>query len=105
MQVVHELLRASHRKGGDEQPSAPLRCFGDDARKVLPRGIDTLVIAVAVGGLHDHDVRRVRGRRRIPDDRQSSAADVAEKTRHVTFVPSVTSSTTEAEPRMWPASV
>jgi hypothetical protein len=76
VQVVHELLRAAHGEGGDEHAAAARGGLAHDAGERGAGVVVRRVVAVAVGGLHDHGVRARRGLR-VADDGQAAAADVA----------------------------
>ena len=77
VQAVDDLLGSPHRKGGDQQGAAPAGGFVDDRGQAVLGGLIGGMALVAVGGLHDQDVRPVGGRGRIADDGDVGAADVA----------------------------
>ena len=77
LQIVHELLRSTHRERRNEHPSAARRRLANDAGEMIARGCDALVIPIPVRRFHDHDVSGVRRRHRIANDRQPRASDVS----------------------------
>ena len=73
---VQNFLRASHRKGRDDHIAAPGDGLVDDVRQILRIALGGLMVAVAVGGFHDHIIR-LRQRLGIADNGLIDIADVA----------------------------
>ena len=60
-QPVDQVLGPLHREGRDDDVAAVVRGGAQDVLELLQRVIQRLVVAVAVGGLHQHHVRLVNG--------------------------------------------
>ena len=75
---IQQLLRASHRKGGDDHIAALLKGLVHDGGQVLRILTLALVVAVAVSGLHDHIVG-LFDKLRVTDDGLVGVAQVPRK--------------------------
>ena len=76
-QIIEHDLGPSHRKGGDDNISASGKGIPEDLGEFLDRRRPVpLVQTVAVGGLHDDIIRRIR-QRRILEQRLVLIADIA----------------------------
>ena len=73
---VQQLLRAAHGKGGDHHVAALGQCFVDDLRQLVGVAPHLRVVAVAVGGFHQHIVGAVE-ELGVADDRLIHVADIA----------------------------
>ena len=73
---IQQLLGAPHGKGGDDHVAALAQRFVDDLRQLVGVAPDLGVVAVAVGALHDHEVRLME-ELRVADDGLIHVANVA----------------------------
>ena len=105
VEVPDDLLGATDGEGRDEQDALVRRDLADDLGQQPDGLVGRLVLAAAVGRLHDHEVGPVVDAGRVADDGRAGPAQVAREDEAARRpLPSSTSSTMMAEPRMWPAS-
>ena len=77
-EVVQQFLRPLHCEGRNDHVAATSDGFVDHRMQLLDGGLQSLVQAIAVRGLHDHGVHR-RRRRRVAQDGTAAVAQIAGK--------------------------